>query len=518
MLAAFLAYLVGVGLLGWLAHRYLSGGSFVQEYFLGNRQLGTWVLAISFAATAISGGTFMGFPALIYTNGWILALWIAGYMLVPLTTMAVLGKRINQASRLSGAVTIPDILRDRYESPTLGLLTSCVLILFLGVNLVAQFKAGGLLMLEAWRDTLEGTGLIELVWRGQGQLAEEHLGYVLGLVFFVAMVVAYTAYGGFWGVTLTDVLEGLVMLVGAVALAVLALDKVGGLEAATRILERESPLLVHGPGPPVKDATGKLVREGFLTPFLALSFFFQWTIIGIAQPGQMVRLMSFKNTSSLKKALCLCAVYYSIIYAALLVIFICARALYPPASLGAMKTDDIMPFMIRQLAAPHSTLLAGFLLAAPYAAIMSTVAAYLLIVSSSLVRDLYQRFVAPDAPTRTLRRLSYTVTTGVGVLAFFGALWPPTFLQRIIVFSTEGLGVSLLAPVLLGLYWPRATARGALAGLGAGLMCHLGLYSAGFSVALLASLPVSFAAMVGLSLATQPARAETLARYFPPPP
>ena len=113
MLAAFLAYLVGVGLLGWLAHRYLSGGSFVQEYFLGNRQLGTWVLAISFAATAISGGTFMGFPALIYTNGWILALWIAGYMLVPLTTMAVLGKRINQASRLSGAVTIPDILRDR---------------------------------------------------------------------------------------------------------------------------------------------------------------------------------------------------------------------------------------------------------------------------------------------------------------------------------------------------------------------------------------------------------------------
>src|SRR4029453_1636103 len=155
MLIAFVAYLIGAAALGWFAHRLLSGGSFVKEYFLGNRKLGAWVLAISFAATAISGGTFMGFPALIYTNGWVLALWIAGYMAVPLVTMAILGKRINQASRLSGAVTIPDLLRDRFESPNVGLLTSLLLVIFLGVNLVAQFKAGGLLIVEALRDYFE---------------------------------------------------------------------------------------------------------------------------------------------------------------------------------------------------------------------------------------------------------------------------------------------------------------------------------------------------------------------------
>jgi SSS family transporter len=393
MLTAFLIYLVGVGALGWVAHRFLTEGQFVKDYFLGNRRLGPWVLALSFAATAISGGTFMGFPALIYTNGWVMALWIAGYMFVPLCTMAVLGKRINQASRLSGSITIPDVLRDRFESPSIAVLTSLILILFLGVNLVAQFKAGGLLMLEAWREVIESSS----TFQGQVVLGSQSVprDYLFGVSLFVIMVVAYTTYGGFWGVTLTDVLEGLIMLFGAVTLAVLALVKVGGLGEATAALLREDPALVYGPGPPVLGAEGAILRPGFLPPHLAVSFFIQWTIIGIAQPGQLVRLMSFREMKSLQRALCLCAVYYALIYASLLVVFICARALYPPAALGVTKTDDIMPFMIRQLASPISTVLAGILLAAPYAAIMSTVAAYLLIVSSSLVRDIYQRMLRP---------------------------------------------------------------------------------------------------------------------------
>src|SRR5579884_2293833 len=108
VLFAFGCYLVGVAALGVISHRYLSRGSFVKEYFLGNRGLGPWVLALTVAATAISGGTFMGFPSLIYTNGWVMALWICSYMVVPLMSMALMGKRINQVARVSGAVTVPD--------------------------------------------------------------------------------------------------------------------------------------------------------------------------------------------------------------------------------------------------------------------------------------------------------------------------------------------------------------------------------------------------------------------------
>ncbi|HVR72796.1 MAG TPA: sodium/solute symporter [Planctomycetota bacterium] len=501
MLTAFACYLAGVIILGLAAHRYLSRGSFLKDYFIGNRGLGAWVLATSFAATAISGGTFMGFPALIYTHGWVLALWIAGYMTVPLVTMAVLGKRINQVSRISGAVTIPDILRDRFESPGIGLLTSVILVFFLGWNLVAQFKAGGLLMSEASRDILERWDLFQASdTTFLGAMTGEPPAYVLGLVVFVFMVVAYTAYGGFWGVTLTDVLEGLVMLFGAVTLAILALWKVGGLQAATRELLRQDPALVYGPGP-----------SNFLPFGIAVSFFFQWTIIGMGQPGALVRLMAFRDSRALKRAICVCAFYYAITYVSLVVVFICARALYPLDS--GPRPDEIMPFMVRKLASPVSNVLAGFLLAAPYAAIMSTVAAYLLIVSSSLVRDVYQRFVNPLAAPSTIRRLSYAVTIAVGAAAFIGALHPPEFLQNIIVFSTEGLGVSLLAPIFLGLYWRRMTREGALCGMAAGLLTHLALHALGFKP-LLASLGLSFLLAWLVSLATAPSSPRVLERYF----
>lgn len=521
MLIAFIGYLLGVFTLGWIAHRYLKGGPFVTEYFLGNRQLGAWVLALSFAATAMSGGTFMGFPALIYSNGWVMALWIASYMIVPLVTMVTLGKRINQASRLTGSITIPDLLRDRYQSPALGLLASLVLVLFLGWNLVAQFKAGGLLILEAWREPFEAWGITP----GPGSTAPAmmvsllgaslRLDYLLGLLLFVTMVVAYTTYGGFWGVTLTDILEGLVMFFGAVLLAILAYSKIGGLQAANTALLQQDPALVFGPGP-----------HDFLPLGMAVSFFFMWTIIGIGQPGQMVRLMSFRDTTSLKRAICVCAVYYAFTYCALVVVFICARALYPPSQLGGVQPDQIMPFMIRQLASPLSPILAGFLLAAPYAAIMSTVAAYLLIISSSLVRDLYQRFIDPRASSRRLKLLSYAGTAAVGLVAMAGALDPPDFLQKIIVSSNSGLGVALLAPVSLGLYWRRANRAGALGGMLGGALCHLMLYQVGWSQGwsspwcplgldpLMWSLAVSFALMIGLSLAAAPPNREVVRRYF----
>src|ERR1700722_3163108 len=107
VLTAFPCYLIGVVLLGIWSHRLVKKGNFVKNYFVGGRQLGAWVLALSVAGTAISGGTFTGFPAYIYSYGWVMALWIASYMIVPMTAMVLLGKRLNQVARVSGAVTVP---------------------------------------------------------------------------------------------------------------------------------------------------------------------------------------------------------------------------------------------------------------------------------------------------------------------------------------------------------------------------------------------------------------------------
>jgi Na+/proline symporter len=543
VLVAFGCYLGGVMLLGVFSHRFLTRGSFVKEYFLGNRGLGPWVLALTIAATAISGGTFMGFPSLIYTNGWVMALWICSYMVVPLATMVLFGKRINQVARLAGAVTLPDVLRDRFRSPTLGILSTLLILLFLTFNLVAQFKAGGLVMKEALRlppaparfrdaqvmgdrlvlrfdladggieeqraplpdesakylpdrtvdDSAAQAVRVYFLVRGQEisklvrhpsqkiQLPWPRLaidkGYLLGLVIFAATVVAYTTYGGFWAVTWTDVLEGLVMLAGVVLMAVLAvravpaLDGQTGLTAATLHLQQQDPQLVRGPGP-----------KGYLPLGMAFSFFLMWSLIGAGQPSGMVRLMSFKDTPSLRRALFLVSGYYITTYLCLVVIFVCARAIFPTEYLRELgsegEPDSIMPVMARHIAHP---LVAGLLLAAPYAAIMSTVAAFLLMISSSLVRDLYQRTINPDVSPRVIRIASYLVTGLVGFVVMVGALNPPGFLQYIIVFTGSGQGCTFLVPMAMALYWRRATRAGVLAGMLGGFVAVVGLYALGWT-------------------------------------
>src|SRR5438552_5357057 len=148
-LVAFVGYMAGVFLLGALSHKLLQRGSFLKEYFLGDRKLNAWVLGLTYVATSVSAGSFVGFPSLIYSYGWVMAFWIGGYMVGGLVSKGVLAKRLNQVSRFSGAITVPDVLRDRFQSPALGLWAGIFLLLFLIFNLVGQFKAGGLIMQKA---------------------------------------------------------------------------------------------------------------------------------------------------------------------------------------------------------------------------------------------------------------------------------------------------------------------------------------------------------------------------------
>ena len=142
VLITFLIYIIGVFLIAGLSNRLLKNRNFLSEYFLGSRGLGVWAFALTLAATSSSGGSFMGFPSKIYTHGWSLGLWIGSYMVVPICVMGLLGKRINQVARISGAITIPDVLRDRFRSAPFGLIAVALIVFFMTFNLVAQFKAG----------------------------------------------------------------------------------------------------------------------------------------------------------------------------------------------------------------------------------------------------------------------------------------------------------------------------------------------------------------------------------------
>ncbi len=560
----FLTYTGIVLLLAVASHQVLKGKSFLKEYFLGSRSLGVWALALTYAATSASGGSFTGFPALIYKHGWILALWIAGYMIVPAVCLGLLGKRLNQVSRKTGAITLPDILRDRFASPRIGILISLLLTFFLGFNLVAQFKAGGLIVeelfsgVEVFASIASYFDWIPSTFSFLGTSSQPSSLYSFALLLFAFAVVVYTAYGGFRAVVWTDVLQGVVMFIGVLILLPLVISKAGGLKNATEQLAKvqfaEVEVVVKAGGTleelkrgtviqggegesqyvfvlednvllNTKEPTRLLIRRtagpqlsedqaafpesgaglqfaeptiasaltlqsfrftpevnlvngpgpksgspmGFLPIGIALSFFIMWPITGAGQPGTLVRLMAFKSSNAYRKAIFTATVYYSFIYIPLVIIFVCARVILPDID----QADKAMPQIIKAVVTPA---IAGILLAAPFAAVMSTVDSFLLMISSSLVRDIYQRGINPQASPQRIKKLTYITTMTVGVLVTIAAFSPPDFLQVLIVFSSEGLACCFLAPMVLSLYWKKSTIYGVYAAILSGFFTVVCLY------------------------------------------
>ncbi|MDX2035141.1 MAG: sodium/solute symporter [Isosphaeraceae bacterium] len=444
---------LGLGVVANLVASRKAG--FLRKYFLGNRTLGAFAVALT--AAVMSGGTFMGFPSLVYTYGWVVGLWICSYMVAPLTVLGILGKRIGQLARKTGAITLPDLFRERFGSPALGLLTSIFIMLFLSCFLVAQFKAGGLLMKIVLPSATYDWAAVEDLG------AQTDAAYVVGLVIFTVTVVAYTAYGGFLAAVWTDVFQSIVMAIGVLILLPLALSASGGMEAATRKgMELAGDGFGFGPG----------AGRNFHPVTLAFSFFVMWAITGMGQPSTMVRLMAFRDSRTLRVSILYLVIYNVLVYVPLIFIFVCARSILP----GLEKPDEVMPRLVIALSNPY---LAGLILAAPYGAVMSTVSGFLLIIASGLVRDVYQRFLRPNATEKELEYASYGATAVIGLAVAIVALNPPKFLQLIVVFASSGMAAAFLMPAIFGAFWRRANAAGAIAAMVVGVSITLGLYAYG---------------------------------------
>ncbi|WP_417847516.1 sodium:solute symporter family transporter [Thalassoglobus sp.] len=608
----FVVYTLLVFVIAGFANNLLKGRSFLSEYFLGSRGLGVWAFALTFAATSASGGSFTGFPAKIYTHGWILALWIASYMVYPLCTMGLLGKRVNQVARKSGAITIPDVLRDRFDSRSFGLVATLLIVFFLSFNLIAQFKAGSVILQTLIQDVDAFKGLSGFVGSsvsGMDFFSEVDPGYFTCLVLFGVLVIVYTTYGGFHAVVWTDVMQGVVMIAGVAIMLPLTLSQVGGLRSGTEQMARMVPPRIgtasielaaatdssraltniwiaqtntddirqvyrlsgsiaipageriiddipvveirtpeeierlwekffsdlpesawHQIGPSEAnirqtavegnsvlgatesglgiictfgefqdyqygaDRTGHYVSgpapmppkseqddgptdaevaaaAGFLPLGMAISFFFMWAISGTGQPQYMVRLMAFKDSKTLRRAIITVTIYYGLIYFPLVVIFCYSRILLPGME---NEADRIMPAMAVTLTENAGYgWLAGLLIAAPFAAVMSTVDSFLLVISSALVRDVYQRNISPNASETTIKRLCYLTTLVIGTIALVCAINPPAYLQDIIVYVGSGLAACFLFPVVALLFWKRSNTAGCLGSMLVGFATHL---------------------------------------------
>jgi SSS family solute:Na+ symporter/sodium/pantothenate symporter len=514
---AALALVIGIsGWLGAMAQRVVERGSFVRGFFLGNRGLGTWAMALT--ATVQSGGTFMGVPSLIYTRGWIVALWIGAYMLVPLTTFSVLGTRLGQLSRLTGAVTVPDMFRGRFDRPVVGLIASLMILFYMSFMMLAQFKAGAILM-QMSLPSIPGIYEPHVMTLAEDVTAQLDWGYYVGLTVFAVTVVGYTMAGGFLASVWTDLFQSVLMLVGVVTLLILAIPAAGGLERATlAAVEQTSPAFASGPGYDPGDVA-------WLSPSLAMSMFFVWIFGGMASPATMVRVMASRNTAVLRRSIFCLGTYNLFIYIPLICICISARAIIP----NLHQPDEVIPRMALRMTSelPAGSLLAGLILSAPFGAVMATVSTFLVLMASGLVRDLYQRFINPAASDAQIKRITHLAMAGIGVAAVIAVLNPPKHLQDLIVFGTTCAASSLLIPALMACYWRRATAAGTIAAMLGGSVTIWALYLIGriehgrFSKhdpwgfdPIIFGLAVSALSGIIVSLLTRPPRAELIRQLF----
>ncbi|REK17924.1 MAG: sodium:solute symporter [Planctomycetota bacterium] len=453
--------------LGTQAQKAVERGGFMKGYFLGNRGLGAWALALT--ATVQSGGTFMGFPSLVYTHGWIVALWIASYMVVPITGFAVLGKRFAQLSRRTGAITVPDLFDARYGDQRVGIVASLAILAFMTFLMIAQFKAGALVMKLTWP---EGLSL------GESFLATTDPGgvdgrYLVGLAVFAITVVGYTLIGGFLASVWTDLFQSVLMLIGVVLLFMLVVPFASQNGMHTPTLEAVAATdnaYAFGPG---YSPSGL----AFLPLGVAISFFFIWPVGGIGSPAGMVRLMACNSTDTLRRSIVLLSFYNVLIYIPLIVICICGRALMP----DVQTSDEIIP-RLAIWAAPDfagGSLVSGLILAAPFGAVMATVSTFLVVIASGVVRDVYQRFLRPNAGETEIRRLTHVVMVVLGVIGVVSNISPVEFLQKLVVFSASATASTFVAPALVLAYWRRATAVGSMAGMIGGAAAVLTLFTCG---------------------------------------
>lgn len=484
--------------LGTLAQKAMEKKEFLKGFFLGNRGLGAWALALT--ATVQSGGTFMGFPSLVYSHGWIVLLWIGSYMVVPLMGFAVVGKRLAQLSRLTDSFTVPDLLRERFGDSRVGLVSSIMIITFMSFTMFAQFKAGATIMKHAWpgegvlalSEDYETAPAVTVESKTAGATDSKQSAtvkkpidrkYYVGLVLFTVTVVGYTLIGGFLASVWTDLFQSVMMVIGVMILVTLAVPMAGGMEKATMTaVAHTSSEIVSGPGYSIDG-------RQFLTPGLALSMFFIWIFGGFVSPASMVRVMAAQNTEVMRKSICLLSCYNCLIYVPLVITCIAARTMLPHLD----KPDEVIPRMsmlvtqklhwggIFYEGSPLNSFVSGLILAAPFGAIMASVSCFILVISSGLVQDIYVRFIHPQATEAQVRRATNLSMVGVGLIAVIANLDPPKYLQALVVVSSSGGGASFTVPVLMACYWRRTTAAGMLAGMLVGFFCYFGLSATGWT-------------------------------------
>lgn len=411
--------------IGWYSYKKTSN---LTDYMLGGRSLGPAVTALSAGAADMSGWLLMGLPGGIYVTG-LADAWIAiGLTLGAYANWFFVAPRLRSYTQVANdSITIPSYLENRFKDSTklLRIVSGLVILIFFTFYISSGIVSGGVFFQSSFG-----------------------VDYKMGILIVGGVTIAYTLFGGFLAVSYTDFLQGLMMVVALVMVPIIGLFYIGGPVETFNTIRTIDPTLLN-------------LFKG--TTFVGIISAIAWGLGYFGQPHIIVRFMAIKTIEETKSArrIGMSWMIFSLL-GTMMTAFV-GIAFFAKNPQFTLDNPETVFITLGQII--FHPLIAGFILAAVLAAIMSTISSQLIVTSSALIEDLYKVLLRKNGTDREYVFLGRMAVLLIAVVAFILALNPDSTILDLVAYAWAGFGGSFGPVIVLSLFWRKMTNWGALAGM-----------------------------------------------------
>lgn len=470
-------YLGIMAFIGWYAGRKTNN---IGDFFVLSGKAGVVVSGIAYFSTQFSMGTFLGTPGTIYGVGYAgMAISVPGAVFCMILPALLIGRKLITLGHKYGFLTMADYLTDRYHSQNMSGVLGVMMLFFLVPMMGAQ---------------IIGAGVIVHVFTG--------LPEWVGVVGMGIIVILYCMTGGMKGAMMTDVIQGSLMIATAVVTFIVSIVMGGGFSNINHTLQSMNEAYLTFPG-----------ANGYMPWTYYVSNIVLWSFFTMGQPHLFTKFFAMKDHKTMFKAILLGTA--GMFFSATLIEWAGVNGIASIQNIE--KADQIIPMILQRGMNPF---LASIFIAGIVAAGMSTIDGILVTTTGAVTRDIYQKIINKNATDEAVMSLSKVVTVIIGIVVICFGVFQPGSIFEINLFAFSGMAI-FVVPILFGIYWKKATAKGAIASVIVGIISLL-LFTLNPSVKALAMgfhalFPTTIIAsivMIVVSKFTETPPQETIDRHF----
>ena len=470
-------YLGIMAFIGWYAGRKTNN---IGDFFVLSGKAGVVVSGIAYFSTQFSMGTFLGTPGTIYGVGYAgMAISVPGAVFCMILPALLIGRKLITLGHKYGFLTMADYLTDRYHSKNMSGVLGVMRLFFLVPMMGAQ---------------IIGAGVIVHVFTG--------LPEWVGVVGMGIIVILYCMTGGMKGAMMTDVIQGSLMIATAVVTFIVSIVMGGGFSNINHTLQSMNEAYLTFPG-----------ANGYMPWTYYISNIVLWSFFTMGQPHLFTKFFAMKDHKTMFKAILLGTA--GMFFSATLIEWAGVNGIASIQNIE--KADQIIPMILQRGMNPF---LASIFIAGIVAAGMSTIDGILVTTTGAVTRDIYQKIINKNATDEAVMSLSKVVTVIIGIVVICFGVFQPGSIFEINLFAFSGMAI-FVVPILFGIYWKKATAKGAVASVIVGIISLL-LFTLNPSVKALAMgfhalFPTTIIAsivMIVVSKFTETPPQETIDRHF----